>query len=383
VTFKNGQEADGNQKCTAVTACNLPATATEGKQYIRTAATIDSDNICEREIVCDEKTQDSVAATNSTEARCASKKFVYEKRRRLTQEWYPCQDTTQYMVSGSIDDEKDPPVCGKVIECAEGKEFEVSKPNATNNRVCQTYKTCSTVVGEGEQQEFQSKASTTTSDRQCSNVVPCTDVEYQTASATATENTQCDVLAVCSEAQFVSTTPTVATDRICTDLALCTVETQFISVSATTYSNRQCTTRTACDNSAGFYFSAAPTVEADSTCNTLKACTQTQFESKKPTDLNDRTCDDVKECLEDQYTSQAPTATSDRECTAITKCDDNQFESVPATVSSNRECATKTPTKAPTVLIKADDNFSAGNSAAPAVGSFLAMVALFMVSARF
>jgi hypothetical protein len=359
VTYRGGKTSDGNQKCTAVTKCNLPATNTEGKQYIRTDATISSDNMCEREIVCDAATQSFVAATASTEATCKSKAYIARARNRklAEQKWYACKDNSkgQYTVSGSITDANDSPVCGKVIECEVGKEYEVSPPSANANRVCQAYTACATVVGEGTTQQFQSKAPTNTSNRECANVVPCTTQQYQTAAATATENTKCDAIKICKAAsQYISQQHTLVTNRECKDLTVCTLETEYMSLIATANSDRVCSARTPCDNAAGVYNSATLTLDTDSTCSKLTVCRQDQYQEKAATSTSNRECKGVKECTaSDQFISKSPTTTSDRECTQLTVCDSagGEYISVQATASSNRECATEAPTKAPTATL--------------------------------
>ena len=114
----------------------------------------------------------------------------------------------------------------------------------------------STLLSECSSEEFESKASTLTSDRECSNITQCTSNQYEL------------------------TAPTATSDRVCQDQPTC-ASGQIVAVPGTSTSPQVC--ENPCP--AGQYKDVA----ADA-CVAVTACTAEEVETKAPTAMSDREC---------------------------------------------------------------------------------------------
>jgi hypothetical protein len=98
-------------------------------------------------------------------------------------------------------------VCTNLSICADD-EYESLAPTTTSDRVCSALSSCTA-------QDYESVAPTNTSDRLCTALSLCSADEYEIIAATATSNRECSVLSVCSADQYELVSATATSDRIC------------------------------------------------------------------------------------------------------------------------------------------------------------------------
>lgn len=72
-----------------------------------------------------------------------------------------------------------------------------------------------TPVKECDINEYETKSSTMTSDRECSLLTVCSQNQYQIQASTATSDRKCDFLTECSRNQYESQASTATSDRAC------------------------------------------------------------------------------------------------------------------------------------------------------------------------
>ena len=124
-------------------------------------------------------------------------------------------------------------VCTYTSICADD-EYETLAPTTTSNRVCSALSTCTA-------EEYESVAPTATSNRVCSALSTCTAEEYESVAPTATSNRVCSTLSQCSSDEFEALAPSLTSDRECSALSLCSAN-EFVLVAATSTSDRICET---------------------------------------------------------------------------------------------------------------------------------------------
>jgi hypothetical protein len=316
--------------------------------------------------------------------------------------WNSCEQG-QYIASGSVYNETDPPRCKAVLAAClpPPRQYQRAAPTPTSDRVCEPVAQCGA-------SQFERAPPTNTSDRVCEPVTARCDAgsEYEADAPTPTSDRRCKALRVCNTVvvaatavaaaaagipggdsagsnatqvqvratQYISRRRTLSDDRECSSLSPpCDNRVQYQSLSPTAFSNRACTNRTSCDAQAGFYRPSAPasdggggggggggadgggsgSSDGDSVCKAHTACNASQFERVQPTSTSDRVCGEVSLCGDRrQYETAPPTLTSDRECAALTVCGAGEYEARAGTVNTDRECAVKktvVPTSDPTV----------------------------------
>ena len=89
--------------------------------------------------------------------------------------------------------------------------------------------------------EYETLAPTTTSNRVCSALSTCTAEEYESVAPTATSNRVCSTLSQCSSDEFEALAPSLTSDRECSALSLCSAN-EYVLVAATSTSDRICET---------------------------------------------------------------------------------------------------------------------------------------------
>jgi hypothetical protein len=242
-----------------------------------------------------------------------------------------CSATTQYeskAFTGTSDR-----VCTNLRNCTD-LEYESTAPTRTSNRVCSLLSLCNLTYQ-------YSMPLSGTSDRVCATIRNCTSSEFQTAAPTPTSNRGCLSIRACNPLlEYQTAAPTATSDRICTNLTVCDYSTQYQSVEPTTTTNRACAPLApACNFTAQQYQAVAPTNTNNRVCRSISICLPSQYEKAAPTPTSDRDCLAITDCLGDQFETVGPTLTSDRLCNKTTICGTGQVIFQQPTTTSDRICA--------------------------------------------
>ena len=196
---------------------------------------------------------------------------------------------------------------------------------------CAAHTTCAT-----DGSEFESKAATAVSDRECSDVTVCDANEWEEVAPTADSDRVCKPCGTCTNGLTVAQECTATSNTVCNDCTECGTG-FFISSPCTSASQTECTECTQC-NATQFRTQACQS-DTDTQCAPLTVCTpDVQFESVAPTAVSDRTCQDLTVCSPTQYECVAPSFNSDRACCDITACSEGEEEAAAPTSNSDREC---------------------------------------------
>lgn len=223
--------------------------------------------------------------------------------------------------------------CRAVRECT-GGQFESKAPTPTSNRECTEKTRCATT-------EYESMPATATSDRTCAPLTVCADDEYETMAPTATSDRRCAALTVCADDEYQTVEPTATSDRDCEMVTEC-VSGEWESAEPTATSDRECTAHSAECNNNTHYESQQASETQDRVCTARTVCEAEQYISDEGNPRTDRTCTPYTVCGEGQYISMTGTATTDRACADLSTCSAQQWESEPATATSDRECTALT-----------------------------------------
>ena len=288
-----------------------------------------------------------------------------DKDRNVCNLYSACEVSTDVSAVGSLYIPFEGPTdCCKPLTLCKQSQFAVTSPpedgTATFNRVCKDLKVCSA-------DQYQSKAPTATSDRECSNLTTCDYTkEYESTAPTETSDRECSNLATCDYSkEYESTAPTATTNRVCSNLATCDYSKEYESTAPTATTNRVCSNLTTCDYSKE-YESTAPTATSNRVCSNLATCDYSkEYESTAPTATTNRECSNLIDCKVTEYISVKATPTSNRKCAPytmscpegqwldvttaktlyddhtcrnLTVCDDDEFESVAPKAASDRKC---------------------------------------------
>jgi len=142
----------------------------------------------------------------------------------------------------------------------------------------------------------------------------------------------------CPAGQFETKAPTLSSDRQCKQLTPVCGGTSYERVPPTKTSDRACALISAsCPSGSWEVFPASPS--ADRRCQDLTACTSLEYQTKAPTATSDRACATTTLCdLGKTYQKQAPSATSNRVCAAVRSACASGEKETPPTLTSDREC---------------------------------------------
>ncbi|EGD78969.1 hypothetical protein PTSG_11806 [Salpingoeca rosetta] len=221
-------------------------------------------------------------------------------------------------------------VCTDLTECTPGAEFQLTAPTETSDRVCKALTTC-------KANQWQSMAPTATTDRQCTNLTVCAATEYQSMAPTDTSDRQCEPITQCQAHEYEKTAATPFSDAVCEAIRNCT-QNEYQTQAPTATSNRACAPLTTCDFETQ-YISTPATPTSNRVCSALRSCFQHEFESQPPTTTTNRACTECAMCGSTQYERADCTANTNRVCEDLTQCKASQFEAVLATLTSDRECS--------------------------------------------
>ena len=193
---------------------------------------------------------------------------------------------------------------GKCIKCQGGADCDCGAGEFLNAKsLCQTCKKCTAnewmrnACSDFEQtdcarltecwiNEYEIKAPTPTSNRECLRVTPpCESGFYESTKRTKTSDRVCSQVTECSSDQYQSKKPTKTSDRVCIDKPKCDLRTEYLN------NKNVCATIAVCNDE---QFEAAPaTPTSNRQCRSLTKCTKNQFESVPPTSTSDRECERV------------------------------------------------------------------------------------------
>ena len=323
-----------NRICASITECT-------DQQYESQAPTSTSNRICISITECTDQQYESQAPTLTSNricsplTECSSEEYEFRAPSSLADR--ECSPLTE---CSSEEYESSPPqngiylrdrICLEITEC-EHSHYNVGKyPNGTTMcelkectcsngqaaigiqcdnhgdhicqqcdsnyfvnilRKCQVYTDCS-------DNEFESKAPTPTSDRECVPIIECSANQYENQAPTSTSNRECSTITFCSSDEYESQVPTSTSDRECTLLAVC-ASNQYIDVSAS--------------------------MAGDTVCKNITVCSELEYQINAPGTRMDRGCLLLTQCSNLEYQSVEPTNTTDRECTPLTICNSTQYE---------------------------------------------------------
>eukprot|EP00045_Choanoeca_perplexa_P018407 m.290873 g.290873 ORF g.290873 m.290873 type:complete len:3950 (+) comp17810_c0_seq1:79-11928(+) len=253
------QPTVGKTTCQPVKKCSAG-------QYLKTLATISSDNSCDT---------------------CPSGKFqtASSHSHRSCSDWDECL-AASYVASEptKTSDRK----CGN-CDGITGYSDEI------NTETCKTITTC----GQGQ---YMQKDATASSQRVCK---PCPPSTFMASSSHT--NAQCiDWLQVCSPGFKQTQSPSAIRQRVCTACGTGTF--QANSNKLTCNSIKDCPV--------GTYVASQPTSSSNRGCSACDGITKFQK------NINANQCDTIKICSSTEYASVTPTSSSDRECsTCLTASD--------------------------------------------------------------
>ena len=234
-------------------------------------------------------------------------------------------------------------VCQDNRVCA-ASEWEAQAPTGSSDRLCQPLTLCQ------RQSEFelsppaQDGNGNFVSDRVCRSVSNCTANEFETKAPTATSDRECQALRPpCTlDCEYEERAPSATSDRLCIQLSLCDI-TEYSFVSPTATSDRQCRPISQCNP--GEFEKLAPRLEnvtecsinytmivSDRVCSTINGCAECEYEAQSPSETSDRVCLRHTECdPTEAFVVKDPTQTSDRECQPLTPCGSNAYSLGPVT----------------------------------------------------
>ena len=361
-------------------------------EYEIKAGTLTSDIQCVKLTTCTSSQYQSKAATTWSDRTCSP---LTECIKGVCTILGKCQPNMEYEAvapkeaaregGGYISDRTCATVRGP---CKEGTEFESGAPTPSSDRECSASSPSCTVP-----YQFEAIELTPTADRVCRFITPCAYLtEYESAASTATSDVQCKTATQpCDAGQegeedgggtttstgdrkffFEATALTATSDRVCTAVQECDPSTQFESAAPSATTDRSCSlVRTPCADDGTEFEYAAHTENTDRICAKVTACNSTAYELEAPSPTSDRVCgtiicpsqmfrpqhdanmtsdeNKVLACqhirggcaVGEEYESEAATGTSDRVCAEITVCSlDLQFYArVPSTATADAQCA--------------------------------------------
>eukprot|EP00947_MAST-08B_sp_MAST-8B-sp1_P000266 g266.t1 len=201
-------------------------------------------------------------------------------------------------------------------------EFESKAPTPTSNRQCAVAADCKALGLPADGGEWQEAAPGKTDDRTCTKVTECDpDTEWEAASPTATTDRACKTATVCTEDQYEKVPLTKYADRECATAKKCDPKLEYESKPQTRTSDRECAAVTLCKPGLEFEVSANTTT-ADRKCKAKTPCDPLkEYETRAPTDTADRQCKAATACKAQEWERTALSPRADRECDKLTTCD--------------------------------------------------------------
>lgn len=190
--------------------------------------------------------------------------------------------------------------------------------------------------------EFEARAPTPSSDRECQVVRGCRrGFEYQQSPPSPFSDRICSLLTTCSESEYAAVPATLSSDRQCKALTVCNAS-EFAVVPATRVSDRTCAPHSP-ECSAGLWERVQPSADEDRSCATCSVCADpSEFVAASCGFATDTVCVPVSlPCKDDEFQVEAPTPSSDRQCAALQVCSfPAEFESAKPTTTTDRACTT-------------------------------------------
>lgn len=212
--------------------------------------------------------------------------------------------------------------------CAAG-EFQLGECRYNPNGLMNTHMCVPlTVCTEGQ---FETRAATSTSDRQCTGCRPCPGGSWHANVCAGEADGLCTPHRTCPDGQYVSRAGTTNSDTEC---STCPVNTYL--------SNGACHPVSPCADDEHVITPATAT--SDQVCkgsgDRLPPCESGFFELEPPAaDAQERNCVAISPtCSANQREIAAPTATSDRICAACAACPAGYFEASSCTSNSANVC---------------------------------------------
>lgn len=120
----------------------------------------------------------------------------------------------------------------------------------------------------------------------CAAATECEATEYEVRAPSETSDRQCESLTLCSLEEFESLAPTSTSDRKCSPLTICKFNEAEISPPTPT-SDRECEKLTNCDDDS---YEIGIGEDGQSECALLTVCGENEYEATAPTATSDRVC---------------------------------------------------------------------------------------------
>jgi hypothetical protein len=322
-----------DRKCAKVSKCSA-------EQYETAQPTIISDRMCVDLTKCSSAQFQALAATKTTDRKCTAvspcAKGTYRKGYDATSagKCAACATDTFKARRGKYGTQ-----CLPATVCDKDTQFQSVASTSTSNRVCKPVTECGS-------HEYEASPKTTTSDRVCRAHTACSPTHFASKPASKTADMQCTELTACSSSQYESQAPVkfckagkkcwYKSDRVCINIKPCNAGFQrSLALESSPFKSTgkcvKCPARTY-KNKPGKW---------DLTCNKISTCDATEFERAAPTFTSDRKCTALNVCRTDQFETKPPTSTSDRKCKLLTQCSEfkqHMYESKSPTAFSDREC---------------------------------------------
>lgn len=125
--------------------------------------------------------------------------------------------------------------CGPVTRCTLGESYETKAPTTTSDRQCEPVTACD------RDTEYETRVPTLLADRECDRLTVCVDGEFQALPPSSTSDRECEPVTECDfDQEYELTAPGLYSDRLCAPLTECQVD-QIETVAKTKTSDRTCT----------------------------------------------------------------------------------------------------------------------------------------------
>jgi len=181
--------------------------------------------------------------------------------------------------------------------------------------------------------DLQAVRNITINTRTSNNNTTVTEAPLQcTQNLTYKQNDECVQVTQCDQDSYESRAPTLTSDRVCKNVTQCNWPTEYESKAPTIKSDRRCTpVRPECDYEIE-YESQTPSRTQNRICTPLTICdtintntNPTQFVQVEKTKTSDRICGDLTRCLPDEFQKELPTHTKDRVCADLKDCERDEI----------------------------------------------------------
>lgn len=220
--------------------------------------------------------------------------------------------------------------CQDLTVCRAGLDYQTKAPTGTTDRECSPLTACS-------EEQYEAVAPEFDADRSCADLTVCQAGEFESEAATTSSDRKCSPCLSCKADQFLAAACKPLEDAVCQDCSVCVDGLEFEEEACTPSNNTVCTPLTICG--AGQFERLAPTPVADRICTDYSVCQPGQFEATPPTSTSDRVCSAISTCEATEWERATPTPVSDRDCQPCRSCGDAEFASTACTPTSNTVCA--------------------------------------------